>query len=251
MSLKLEKFIPLFQRPDWPLIMRPHLSPYFYEDLSEDQKTEKWRQEKIAWINLVITLLQENKICLAEKGQNEDIKWRPIDTIVIHHSHSDKLLLEKSHDEIIEWINALQLLRLNADYASNPKLNDIGELIYEEEFNKTIYSGHYCQDKQNFIAYHWFVFPNGSKTQINQDKYFTWHAGSKVNPNSISICLLGDFTNESPNELMLNTTKELIAEYRSKYLVKNIIGHGEVMSTSCPGQTFYGNDGWKNAIIAR
>jgi hypothetical protein len=56
------------------------------------------------------------------------------------------------------------------------------------------------------------------------------------------ICVIGNFENRKPNEAALNAIKQLIAcGFHNGKLspVYSLLGHRDVRSTSCPGQSFY------------
>ncbi|XP_030075528.1 peptidoglycan recognition protein 1 [Microcaecilia unicolor] len=75
------------------------------------------------------------------------------------------------------------------------------------------------------------------------------HAGN-VNPSSIGIAFIGNFSNRLPNSKAINAAKNLIQcavsrnRLRSNYALR---GHRNVMNTACPGNTLYRNIlAWKN-----
>lgn len=241
-----DKYIPLFERSDWPIILRPLWSQYFFENIPDEKKTDSWYSQKKAWLQLVIDLLAKKQIYIDPTGTNDDKTREKIDTVVIHHSYSKGEVMEKSNSEIVSWINALQLIRLYADYYSNSGLDESGQLTYSE-FNKPIFSGHFLNEEQTFIAYHWLVFPDGGSMQTLKDEYVGWHAG-KINAKSIAICLVGDFSQVPPSSQMLVSVNQIIEIYKSKYKISKILGHGEIMNTECPGKTFYGDNGWKRNL---
>ena len=231
----------ILQKPDWPIAMRPIWAKYFFDNIPEELKTEAWRAEKRTWIELVQEKLETNNIYISPIGVNDDETRKEITKIIIHHSHSDGVTLTQTNNQILEQINALQLIRQYGDYFSNPGYSECG---------KPIYSGHYFNEKQIFVAYHWLVFPDGEIIQTLDDKYIGWHAkGNKVD--SIGICLIGDFTNSEtlkPTIKQIESTKNLIKKYQNKYKASQVFGHRELLvnHTTCPGSEFLGINGWKN-----
>jgi len=64
------------------------------------------------------------------------------------------------------------------------------------------------------------------------------------NSKSIGICIIGDFTSRAPNAAALNAAKALIqcgvelGRFPSAY---QLVGHRQVGSTDCPGNSLYSN----------
>lgn len=232
----------IFESPNWAILMRPIWKEYFFEEIAQELKTNEWKEKKNAYVSLVLNLLKQKQVYISKVGVNDDNLRSEIKQIVLHHSHSDGILLEQTNQEIFEWINALQLIRQYGDYFSN--------LLYNE-YNKPIYSGHYLNGEQIFIAYHWLVFPDGEIIQALKDEYLGWHCKGN-NFNSIGICLVGDFTDPQipkPSNKQINSLNKLIAHYKEKYLIQNVSGHRELLlSTTCPGNWFLGENGWKKDI---
>ena len=109
------------------------------------------------------------------------------------------------------------------------------------------------------IGYNWLVDPNGV---IYQGRAFNLdgnknvrgtHAGG-FNTNSMGICVIGDYTNIRPSEIAVATMNEVLAWKAEERGIdpmgsslhtptgtnrRNILGHRDVSSTACPGNTFY------------
>ncbi|MFO8029250.1 MAG: N-acetylmuramoyl-L-alanine amidase [Cyclonatronaceae bacterium] len=109
------------------------------------------------------------------------------------------------------------------------------------------------------IGYNWLVDPNGV---VYQGRAFNLdgnknvrgtHAGG-FNTNSMGICLIGDYTNIRPAEEGLASVYEVLAWKADERNIdpmetslhtptmtnyRNILGHRDVSSTSCPGDRFY------------
>lgn len=243
MSTK-NQIISILKKPDWSFVMRPIWAKYFFDNIPDGLKTETWRTEKRAFIELVQERLETSNIYISPTGVNDDDTRKEITKIIIHHSHSDGVVLTQTNSQILEQINALQLIRQYGDYFSNPDYSECG---------KPIYSGHYFHGKQIFIAYHCLVFPDGEVIQTLEDKYVGWHAKGN-NRDSIGICLIGDFTNSrtlKPTTKQIESTKSLIKKYQNKYPNSEVFGHRELLAnhTTCPGTEFLGVNGWKNQLL--
>ncbi len=109
------------------------------------------------------------------------------------------------------------------------------------------------------IGYHWLVDPNGVVYQgraFNLDgnkNVMGTHAGG-FNTNSMGICVIGDYTNIRPADDALASMYEVLAWKADERGIdpmgtslhsptmtnrRNILGHRDVTSTQCPGNTFY------------
>ncbi len=67
------------------------------------------------------------------------------------------------------------------------------------------------------------------------------HAGSKdYNERGIGIALIGNFEEQPPSPAQLAAIKKLVSVLASEYNIEpeNLIGHGEVKATACPGKLF-------------
>lgn len=87
------------------------------------------------------------------------------------------------------------------------------------------------------FGYHYFVNKNGEIYQGRPDNTIGAHA-TGYNSNSIGVCFEGDFEKEMPTQAQINSGLELIEHLKIKYNIQKIKGHGELMSTSCPGRFF-------------
>ena len=85
-------------------------------------------------------------------------------------------------------------------------------------------------------AYHALVHWDGSIDYLQDLTRVTWHAGA-ANSDSIGICLAGDWTNDIPPDVMLDATRDLVANLQMAlgqwYTVE---GHQDVMDTTCPSR---------------
>lgn len=87
------------------------------------------------------------------------------------------------------------------------------------------------------IGYHFVIAKDGSVFRGRAENWVGSHASSN-NSNSIGICFVGNFENESPTTQQIVAGKELVSFLISKYGKISIKGHRDVNSTSCPGKNF-------------
>jgi hypothetical protein len=98
------------------------------------------------------------------------------------------------------------------------------------------------------IGYH-FVVGNGHGMGDGEvEPTFRWreqtagaHAGTaEYNQSGIGIAVVGNFDEEPPTAAQLNAVKQLVGELKSEYGIpaENVIGHGEIKATACPGKYF-------------
>jgi len=98
------------------------------------------------------------------------------------------------------------------------------------------------------IGYH-FVIGNGSGMADGEiESTFRWreqmqgaHAGDReYNHHGIGIALIGNFDEEPPTAAQLDAVKRLVAALKGRFGIssENVIGHGEIKATACPGQYF-------------
>ena len=59
-----------------------------------------------------------------------------------------------------------------------------------------------------------------------------------VNSTSIGICAEGNFNEETMSEVQKQAIIELVKDIKSRYNIKWIKGHREILATSCPGANF-------------
>lgn len=119
-----------------------------------------------------------------------------------------------------------------------------------DEF-QAISSGHFYDGKQVFFGYHHLIRSDGSSIQVLKDDYTGFHAGHyPTNCRSIGIAIIGgDLSDKEPSDEVINRVAQITKSYQPLY----IVGHGEVSNnvgkTECPGNTFYGENGWKNKLL--
>lgn len=87
------------------------------------------------------------------------------------------------------------------------------------------------------IGYHFLVRKDGSVWAGRPENTVGAHAKG-YNSTSIGICFEGNFETESMPDAQKLAGIELVAYLKDKYSVKDVKGHGELMSTACPGKNF-------------
>ena len=105
-----------------------------------------------------------------------------------------------------------------------------------------IWSGHFYQGRQTFMAYHYLIRKDGSYEQVLKDHEIGWQAGNwEVNCRSIALCFVDNLEQKTPTPEAVQTAKEII----SRYPEAQIKGHREINpKTTCPGELFLGPGGW-------
>ncbi|MBO8158814.1 N-acetylmuramoyl-L-alanine amidase [Thermosyntropha sp.] len=89
------------------------------------------------------------------------------------------------------------------------------------------------------IGYHFVIRANGQIERGRPEFTIGAHAGKTGNPDSIGIVLTGNFEIEKPMEAQIDNLVWLIREYLyPKYGELEVVGHKDVMPTSCPGKKF-------------
>jgi hypothetical protein len=182
------------------------------------------------------THLLNRTIALGESGEDWDRERKPIDTIVLHHTHNPPGMRRSR-------LSAIELIRL---YARQYALKEVPQPIY---------SAHFHDGVQVFWPYHWFVRKDGTFERLLDDHEIGWHAGNwDVNCRSVAICFDGDFEESRPSDIELVAAALIIRRYYPQVLKQRIVGHCEVKpQTTCPSKLFLstnGRKGWKDDLLA-
>lgn len=235
MKLKFNKqyWTKKLSHPDWYILLEKDLEELFFPVVHDDPTLKTFRNKIY---DLVQGMLEEHQIPLAKKGPNFDAQRKNIDTIIIHHTEEDPIMLP-------EKISAIGLLRL---YAPKYIKNDVlGHKLQGEP----IWSGHFYKDHQVFFGYHWYVYPDGKQEQLLPDQAIGWHSGVwDINARSIGIALSGNYEHTSPPLSQIKNVAEIIIE-KYPYITKDsIVGHREIkQGRTCPGDTFLPQ--WKQQLL--
>jgi len=87
------------------------------------------------------------------------------------------------------------------------------------------------------IAYHYYIRMDGS---VWRGRPEDWNGGHSSGYNSISVgvCFEGNFEEHDMPAEQLQSGKELIAQLRKTYPDADMVRHGELNATACPGRYF-------------
>lgn len=209
--------------------LKPQLDRYFRK--SEEEASADFIQEKRAFIQMVGTMLEQDKVKLGEPLENFDEERKDVDMVVIHHT-------ETSEESDFNYIHGIHLFTLYViPIFDNPQNSNYG---------KPVYSGHYDEKgRQVFYGYHYLVRPDGTVKKTLKDEALGYHA-RQVNSHSVGIALIGSFQQSIPSQKTLESVRQILKQYPST----QIVGHREVVETTdCPGNTFLGDSGWKKELI--
>lgn len=87
------------------------------------------------------------------------------------------------------------------------------------------------------IGYQYYVRKDGSVYRGRPENMAGAHCPG-VNSTSIGICAEGNFNEEIMSEVQKQSIIELVKDIKSRYNIKWIKGHREILATSCPGANF-------------
>ncbi len=202
--------------------------------VNPDHDSEEIKNKRRQFISKIGDLLEDDNVSLSQEGPNFDEEREVIDTIVIHHTGDSTAAAANP----ISYLNALHLLRLYVPEFRNEK---------REYYGQALWSNHFWKNRLVFFGYHYLIWPDGRYEQLLKDEYIGWHCGNwQYNKKSIAICFLADLENSEPSAHAMVSAKKLI----SKYNPTQVLGHGEIKeSTSCPGNKFLVENGWKNKLL--
>jgi len=131
---------------------------------------------------------------------------RNIDTIVIHHSVTDKF-----NKDI--WAVSVE----GHDYVP----------------------GLYIDGHEYKGNYHYLVYWDGEVKHPVPDERYTYHCGVyNINLTSLAICFIGDYSTVAPDNKALVGAKLEIEEIKRKFNIKNVFGHKQLYATRCPGDWY-------------
>ena len=224
----------VIKQPDWYRDFVPYALEVSQELQDEPEEFDRFKKQTRHFFEKA---LQEGVVALATSGPNLDKQRIPIDTIVIHHtSHTPGYRLS--------YMEATQLLNIYAPYYMNPTVKEERGLA-----GKAVWSGHFRNGRQTFLAYHWLMRMDGSFEQLLQDNQIGWHAGNwEINKKSIGIFLDNDYESQDPTDEILQKLAVHIKKHYPNIQPANIMGHCEArVVTICPGSNFL--NGWKPKLI--
>lgn len=96
-------------------------------------------------------------------------------------------------------------------------------------------------------SYHFIVSKEGHIITWKPENLVIGHCGfdgytysdEPCNFNSLAVCFLGNFEIEEVPKIQLEVGKVLIKSLVKKYKIKDVVGHRDIISTSCPGKNLY------------
>ena len=104
------------------------------------------------------------------------------------------------------------------------------------------------------IGYHFFITADGEICKTNDLITVCYHAREQSNT-TVGICLAGQFDEKPPAEAQLASTAGLCAHLCGRLglhaALGAIIGHSELMATSCPGAQWLSGANWREQLMSR
>jgi N-acetyl-anhydromuramyl-L-alanine amidase AmpD len=92
------------------------------------------------------------------------------------------------------------------------------------------------------IGYHYVIRKDGTTERGRPRNNIGAHAQG-FNSRSIGINIVGDFEQSTPNPAQVESAAMLIAELSNIYCLtptpETVVGHHDLMATTCPGQNLY------------
>ena len=92
------------------------------------------------------------------------------------------------------------------------------------------------------IGYHYVIHADGiiyrGRPEDKAGAHAYQDAKHEANSDGIGICLVGNFMSSQPTGTQLDALVELIRDIWKRYPGIPVIGHSDVMATSCPGRKF-------------
>lgn len=123
-------------------------------------------------------------------------------------------------------------------------------ILHHRAGNGNVQTIHEQHMKQGWwgIGYHFYIRKDGSVWRGRPEQWVGSHAGSSndYNKHSIGICFEGNFEQETMTDAQVQSGRELIADIKSRYSIKQVLGHKDIAATACPGKNFR----WKEILAA-
>lgn len=115
-------------------------------------------------------------------------------------------------------------------------------ILHHSASNGTVHSVHNYHKSLGWwgIGYHYFIEADGKIYRGRPEEFVGAHAGSSndYNAHSIGICLSGNFELTEPTPEQYHSLRWLIDDIKSRYNIKEVLGHKDVTATACPGKNF-------------
>ena len=139
---------------------------------------------------------------------------------------------------------SIEIIKKNHVFTNKPRLRERTDYIVyhhsdsEDVPSETIHRWH-LQRGWWGIGYNVVIRVNGDIEEGRGIDTIGAHVGSKGNPVSIGVCMVGDFMNNEPTEAQLKSAIEFNKFCFRKYDKKlGIKVHRDFMDTLCPGNNF-------------
>jgi len=226
----------LSHREDWfleePVVSL--LNEYFFNPtISQASDQNKWLEERKKVLYSMARAIRNGSVPLAKNGPCRIRNVEEIDKVVIHHT--GRTILPTDH--VLCLLHAMHMINIYIKPRSDKDNPCYGEPLW---------SGNFKSGRQIFFAYHYLVYPDGTVVNLLNDRLIGGHSGlAEINGTSIAIAFLGNFMEDTPTKEQIYSVEKLLAKYPNC----EILGHREVKgSTTCPGNTFLGKDGWKEQL---
>ncbi|MFZ5917633.1 MAG: N-acetylmuramoyl-L-alanine amidase [Chloroflexota bacterium] len=102
------------------------------------------------------------------------------------------------------------------------------------------------------IGYHFVIDDQGAIFRTNTLETIAYHAGN-INGSGVGVCFLGNFTDQVPTPVQLESGGKLLAWLVQELKLTNneIQGHKEFLNTQCPGHQWLEGQQWKRMLLAR
>lgn len=225
---------------DWYFHITPELKKL--REKTKQENDEKWNQCKEEVYGFFEEQLRAGEVALGRTGKNFDAEQKPLDTVVIHHTHNQPGITPGR-------LSVMTLLRLYAPYFAKPYGKQDREIQ-----GQPVYSGHFRDGKQVFYPYHWIVRTNGKTERLLNDSEIGWHAGDwNVNTKSVAIVLDNNYEDSRPSDAELEAVAGVIKENYASVPKERVLGHREVnQKTTCPSNLFLSKgsvSGWKEDLL--
>lgn len=137
----------------------------------------------------------------------------------------------------------MQITKTNLKFSNLTKRTNTNQIIIHHSASADVPAAeiHKWHKNRGFsgIGYHFLIRQDGTIEEGRPLETIGAHAGKEGNPDSIGICLTGNFENYPPKPEQITALVELI-NYLKNYYQKElkIIRHKDVQATACPGQYF-------------
>lgn len=222
-----------FRMPDWYSQFEPELTRFLFTVVHDDPQLKVWRHRIYG---LLEEMLERGEVPLAANGPYLDARRQKPDTLVIHHTEQDPAMP-------LTRLSAIGLLR---QYGQQYLKND---LLGWPVRGQPVWSGHFRAGQMVFFAYHWLIYPDGTRVRLLEDCAIGWHAGDwEINTRSIGLALAGNYEHATPPAAQLAAVADFMQTEYPDIPRSRVFGHREIRpELTCPGDRFLG--GWQAQLF--